>query len=440
MRSINRELENWWMPFTANAAFKASAQPRMIEAARDIYYYTDDGRELIDGMCGLMSAPCGHGRPEIAAAVAKQLEKMSYSVPFQVGHSLGFELARRLSEFAPKELPYSFFTNSGSESADTAMKIALAYHRKRGEGHRTRFVGRERGYHGVNFGGMSLGGIQANRDAFGQGLPGVVHLRHTWLEEHRYSMGQPVTGKELADDLARLCALVGGHNIAACFVEPVAGSTGVLVPPVGYLDRLRDICNRFGILLVFDEVITGFGRVGANFAAQRFGVVPDMMTVAKGITNSAVPMGAVLVNTDIYETLGERGEAAGVELFHGYTYSAHPVACAAALAVLDIMRKERLVDRARALEPHFQKAVHLLGSLPLVTDVRGIGLMAGLDLSPLDVAGARGLDVLQKLYDAGVMAKMTGDTLLLGPALTIAEPHIDTLVERIGNVLAGYVD
>lgn len=429
-------LANWWMPFTANTAFKSSPNPRMVERSKGVYYYTEGGRELIDGMCGLMSAPCGHSRPEIAEAVARQLKRLSYSVPFNVGHPAAFELAERLASFAPKGMPYSFFVNSGSEAADTAMKIALAWHRKRGEGHRNRFVSRERAYHGVNFGGMAIGGIQPNRDAYGVGLPGVVHMRHTWLEENRFTVGQPETGKALAEDLARFCALIGGHNIAACFVEPVAGSTGVLVPPVGYLQRLREICDQHGILLVFDEVITGFGRVGENFAAQRFGVTPDMMTVAKGITNSSIPMGAVLVSERIYDDLTEKGNHQGIELFHGYTYSAHPVACAAALAVLDIFEREQLVQRSRELEATLQKSAHLLATLPVVTDVRGIGMMAGIDLAPLEMPGARGLDVLQKLYEAGVMVKMTGDTLLLGPALTINSATLETMFSRIGNVLS----
>lgn len=430
-------LDHWWMPFTANSAFKASAHPRIIVRSKDIYCYTEDGRELIDGMCGLISAPCGHSRPEIAKAVGDQLGRMSYAMPFQNGHRLGFELAERLTHYAPEGLTRCFFTNSGSESIDSAMKIALAWHRKRGDGHRVRFVSRERAYHGVNFGGMSLGGIQANRDAFGVGLPGVVHMRHTWLEANRFSVGQPLDGKELADDLSRLCALVGGQNIAACFVEPVAGSTGVLVPPVGYLERLRAICDEHGILLVFDEVITGFGRLGENFGAQRLGVAPDMMTIAKGITNSSVPMGAVMVSEKIYAELTDAGKHKGVELFHGYTYSAHPVACAAALATLDIFDKEQLVQRSRTLEPGFQKAVYALGGLPVVTDVRGLGMMAGIDLSPSGAAGARGLDVIQKLYDAGVLVKFTGDTMLLGPALTIEPAMVDTLVSRIGDVLSG---
>jgi beta-alanine--pyruvate transaminase len=424
------------MPFTANSAFKHSAQPRIIGRSAGIFYYAEDGRELIDGMCGLMSSPCGHSRPEIARAVARQLEQMSYVSPFQNGHRLGFALAERLAALAPAGLSYCFFTNSGSESVDTAMKIALAWHRKRGDGHRTRFVSRERGYHGVNFGGMALGGIQVNRDVFGPGLPGVVHMRHTWLEENRFSHGQPPHGKELAEDLARLCAQVGGHNIAACFLEPVAGSTGVLVPPAGYLERVREICDEHGILLVFDEVITGFGRLGENFGAQRFGVTPDMMTIAKGLTNGSVPMGAVMVSDRIYEVLTDDSTHGGVELFHGYTYSAHPVACAAAMATLDIFEQEQLVARARALEAGFQQAVHTLDGLPVVTDVRGLGMMAGIDLAPLAKPGARGLAVIQTLYDAGVMVKFTGDTMLIGPALTIEPDDIERLVSRIGDVLA----
>jgi len=429
-------LDNWWMPFTANSAFKASPSPRMVVRSSGVHYYSEDGREIVDAMGGLMSTPCGHSRPEIAAAVAKQLGELAFVVPFNVGHPAAFELAERLATIAPAGLKYSFFVNSGSEAADSAMKIALAYHHKRGESNRTRFVSRERAYHGVNFGGMAIGGIQPNRDAYGIGLPGVVHMRHTWSEENRFTLGQPAAGAELAEDLTRFCTLLGGHNIAACIVEPVAGSTGVLVPPVGYLQRLREICDQQGILLIFDEVITGFGRVGENFAAQRFGVVPDMMTIAKGLTNSAIPMGAVLVSEKIYNVLTDEKRHKGIELFHGYTYSGHPAACAAALAVLDIFERDQLVQRARDAEPILQNAVHALGELEVVTDVRGIGMMAGVDLQPLDTPGARGLQVLQKLYDAGVMVKMTGDTILLGPALVMEPETIKLMVSRIGNVLS----
>ncbi len=430
-------LEHWWMPFTANSEFRRARKPRLIAGAYDTHYVTDDGRELIDGMCGLMCSPCGHSRPEIARAVAQQLEQMSYTPAFQVGHRLGFELSGRLVAMAPPGLTQVFYGNSGSEAVETALKIALAYHRKRGEAHRTRLVGRERGYHGVNFGGMSVGGILANREAFGPGLPGVVHLSHTWHPQHRFSGGQPKTmGREMADELEIICRKIGGHNIAACIVEPVAGSTGVLVPPLGYLERLREICDKHGILLIFDEVITGFGRLSANFASQRFGVTPDLLVLAKGISNGAIPMGAVMVAGHIYETLSDQGRASGIELFHGYTYSAHPAACAAALATLEIFERERLVERAGSLEEPFQHAARSLCTLPVVTDVRGLGMMAGVDLKPLKEPGKRGLSTLQALYDAGVLVKFTADTMLLGPALVIEPDEISVLFERIGNVLA----
>lgn len=435
--SSQPSLNHWWMPFTANSEFRRAQRPRLISAASGTHYVADDGRELIDGMCGLMCSPCGHSRPEIARAVAQQLEHMSYVPAFQVGHRLGFELSERLVAMAPAGLTQVFYGNSGSEAVETALKIALAYHRKRGEAQRTRLVGRERGYHGVNFGGMSVGGILANRDAFGQGLPGVVHLSHTWHPQHRFSDGQPKTmGREMADELEAICRKIGGHNIAACIVEPVAGSTGVLVPPVGYLERLREICNEHGILLIFDEVITGFGRLAAPFASQRFQVTPDLLVLAKGISNGAIPMGAVMVAERIYETLSDQGQASGIELFHGYTYSAHPAACAAALATLDIFDRECLIERAHGLEEQFQSAARSLRSLPVVTDVRGLGMMAGVDLEPLMESGKRGLATLQALYDAGVLVKFTADTMLIGPALVIEPNEITLLFERIGNVLA----
>lgn len=433
-----QELEHWWMPFTANSKFKRASQPRMIVGAEGVYYTTSDGRRIIDGMSGLMCSPLGHGRPEVADAIAEQSRKLSYMPPFHHGHPLAFEAANKLRGLLPDGLGHIFFTNSGSESTETALKIALAYHRARGEGHRVRLVGRERAYHGVNFGGMSVGGIQANRDAFGIGLPGVVHIRHTWLAENQLTKGMPQHGVELADDLERFCQTLGGQNIAACIVEPVAGSTGCLVPPEGYLQRLREICDRHGILLIFDEVITGFGRLGANFAAQRFGVTPDILCMAKGINNAAIPMGAVAVKSEIYDTLTEGGNRQGIELFHGYTYSAHPVACAAMMATLNIFESENIVQRARDLEPYFLDAVFSLQNLSSVQDIRGIGMMAAVDLKPGATPGAQGLKAVQDFYDAGIMLKMTGDTALIGPALIIEKHEIDTLIQRIRGVLETY--
>jgi beta-alanine--pyruvate transaminase len=426
-------LAHHWMPFTANSAFRA--HPRLVVRGQGIRYETDDGRTVLDAMCGLMCSPAGHGRPEIAEAVGRQALELSYVAPFQHAHPAAFELAERLCRLTPDGLDHVFFTNSGSESVETALKMALLYHHRRGEAQRTRFVGRERGYHGVNFGGMSVGGIGANRDGFGPGLPGVVHLRHTLLPDVRFHRGQPPHGAELADDLQRFCDHLGGQNIAACIVEPVAGSTGVLVPPVGYLERLREICDAHGILLIFDEVITGFGRLARNFGGQRFGVTPDLITTAKGLTNGALPMGAVVASDRVHEAITEGGRRQGIEFYHGYTYSAHPVACAAGLAALEIFERDGLVDRARKLEDHFLDAVFSLGELPVVTDVRGIGMMAAVDVAPLDRPGARGLRLIQELWDAGVLVKFTGDTFLVGPALVIEPAEIDEIVSRVRAVL-----
>ncbi len=429
-------LENWWMPFTANTAFRSS--PRMVVGARGTHYIAQDGREILDALCGLVCSPAGHGRPEIAEAIHRVANELSYMPPFQHGHPIGFETAERLVRMTPEGLDHVFFTNSGSESTETALKIALLYHRRRGEGHRQFLVGRERAYHGVNFGAMSVGGIPANRDGFGSGLPGVVHLRHTWLPENRFTKGEPAHGVELAEDLERFCWSLGGQNIAACIVEPVAGSTGVLVPPRGYLERLRAICDAHGILLIFDEVITGFGRLSTNFGAQRFDVRPDIMCTAKGLTNGVVPMGAVVAAEHVYDAITEGGTRAGIELFHGYTCSAHPVACAAALASMEIFEREGLVERAQKLEDYFLDAIFSLQDLPVVTDVRGHGIMAAVDLAPDGAPGTRGLRALQEFWDAGVMVKFTADSFLVGPALVIERHEIDEIVRRIRGVLERY--
>jgi beta-alanine--pyruvate transaminase len=431
------KLEHHWLPFTANRAFKRS--PRMLVRSAGMRFETAEGHELIDGVSGLFCAPAGQSRPEIASAVGEQLARLSYSMAFQHGHPGSFALAERLAQLLPGDLDHIFFTNSGSESVDTALKIALLYHHLRGEGQRVRLVGRERGYHGVNFGGISVGGMAANRAGFGPGLPGVCHLRHTWLPENRFSRGEPEHGgSDLADDLERLCALHGGHTIAACIVEPVAGSTGCLVPPRGYLARLREICDRHGILLIFDEVICGFGRLGAPFAADRFGVQPDLVTLAKALTNGAVPMGAVAAREPIYQSVVHAAAPEGIELFHGYTYSAHPAACAAGLAALDLYAKEGLFERAAALEERFLELAFSLGELPVVTDVRGIGLLAGLDLAPEGAAGRRGARAIRDFFEAGVLVKVTGDAVLLAPAF-VAEPRdLEQIVERLGSVLRRY--
>src|SRR5438046_2144010 len=382
------QLESFWMPFTANRQFKA--EPRLFASAEGMHYTTVDGRKVIDGSAGLWCVNAGHGRRQIAAAVERQLMNLDFAPSFNMGHPLAFDFAERLAEIAPKGLDRIFFTNSGSESVDTALKIALAYHRAAGQATRTRLIGRERGYHGVGFGGMSVGGMVANRRAFATHLPGVDHIRHTHdLARNAFSKGQPEHGAELADDLERLVALHGAETIAAVIVEPVPGSTAVLPPPKGYLKRLRELCTKHGILLIFDEVITGFGRLGAPFAADYFGVTPDMMTVAKGITNASVPMGAVFVRRGIYETVVNATEQ-GIEFFHGYTYSAHPVACAAGIATLEIYQKEGLLTRGAALTDYWQDAMHSLRGLPNVIEIRAIGLVAGIELSLRpDAAGAR---------------------------------------------------
>jgi beta-alanine--pyruvate transaminase len=427
-------LESYWVPFTSNRSFKK--EPRLLARAEGMYFWNVDGERILDGCSGLFCCALGHGRHEIGAAIARQYAELDYGPAFQYSHPGAFELASQLAAVTPGDLNRFFFVGSGSESVDTAMKIALRYHRSRGEGQRQRFVGRERGYHGVNFGGLSLGGLVKNRESFGAGLPGVVHLRHTWLEENRFAPGQPERGAELADDLQRLIDLYGGDTIAACFVEPIAGSTGILVPPRGYLERLREICDRTGILLVFDEVITGFGRTGHAFGAQAFGVLPDLMTLAKALTNGAVPMGAVAVREEIYECVTSSAAEGEIELFHGYTYSAHPLACAAAIATQTIYRDEGIFERAAALAPYFQEQVFALRDLGIVRDIRGYGMLAGLDLELDDRAGKRGFAALQRLFAAGLVVRVTGDTLILAPALIAEREHVDQICEIVRRVLA----
>jgi beta-alanine--pyruvate transaminase len=429
-------LDAFWMPFTANRQFKAA--PRLLARAEGMHYWTPDGRRILDGVAGLWCVNAGHGRREITAAVSRQIGEMDYAPPFQMGHPLAFDLANEIVRIGPAGLDHVFFTNSGSESVDTALKIALAYHRVRGEGTRTRLIGRERGYHGVGFGGISVGGMVNNRKFFGAMLPGVDHLPHTHsLENNAYSRGLPPWGAHLADELERLVALHDASNIAAVIVEPVAGSTGVLLPPQGYLRRLRDICTKHGILLVFDEVITGFGRCGSPFASQEFGVVPDMITCAKGLTNGSVPMGAVLVRKEIYEAFMS-GPPQAIEFFHGYTYSAHPVACAAGLAALGVYEREGLLTRAREMAPYWEQAVHSLKGLPNVIDLRNYGLIAGIELEP--IAGrptARAYDVFLRCFERGVLVRTTGDIIALSPPLVIERSHVDEIFGTLAEVLAG---
>jgi beta-alanine--pyruvate transaminase len=433
MRDLS--LDHFWLPFTPNREFKR--EPRLFARAEGVHYFTPDGRRVLDGCSGLFCTPLGHGRREIADAVHAQLLELDYTPTFTRAHPKAFALATRVTEFTPPGLDRVFFTNSGSEAVDTAMKIALAYHRARCEGQRTMFVSRERAYHGVNMGGVALSGLVRNRESFGTGVPGVVHMRHTLLPENRFARSLPEKGGELADDLARLGALHGFENVAAVFIEPIAGSTGCLPPPRGYLERVRELCDAHGILLVFDEVITGWGRTGQPFAAQTFGVTPDLITMAKAITNGAQPMGAVAVKREIHDAIVERGPLHAPELFHGYTYSAHPAACAAALATLALYDAERSFEHARALAPYFQERVFSLCDLPAVADVRGYGLLAGVDVRAKDGApGFAGNEAQKRLFDAGLQVKATGDALLLAPAFVYTRAQVDELVGTLRDVLA----
>lgn len=428
------DLEAFWMPFTANRQFKTN--PRLLARAAGMHYWTDDGRKILDGVSGLWCVNAGHGRKEITDAVSKQLATMEYAPPFQMGHPSGFELASRLVKLAPGDLDHVFFTNSGSEAVDTALKIAIAYHRIRGEAARQRLIGREKGYHGVGFGGTSVGGMVNNRKFFGTLLPGVDHLRHTHdLEHNAFSCGVPEWGAHLADDLERLVALHDSSTIAAVIVEPVAGSAGVLLPPKGYLQRLRSICDKHGILLIFDEVITGFGRLGAPFGAQYFDVMPDMITAAKALTNGAIPMGAVFVRKHVYDAF-MKGPENAIELFHGYTYSAHPAACAAGLAVQDIYQREGLLTRASSLSKTWEEAVHSLRGLPRVIDIRNLGLVAGIELeSRCGAPGARAYEIFVKAFEKGILIRTTGDTVALSPPLIIEPAQIDQLVTTLAELI-----
>jgi beta-alanine--pyruvate transaminase len=422
------------MPFTANRQFKKA--PRQFVRAEGMHYWTDDGRQVLDGVAGLWCVNAGHARPKIVQAIAAQAAEMDFAPPFQMAHPKAFELAERVAQLAPEGLNKVFFTNSGSESVETALKIALAYHRIRGEGQRTRLIGRERGYHGVNFGGISVGGLVANRKMFGAMLGGVDHLRHTHdPARNAYSVGQPVHGADLADDLERLCALHDASTIAAVIVEPVAGSTGVLVPPQGYLQRLREICDRHGILLIFDEVITGFGRTGNPFAAQTFGVTPDLITAAKGLTNGCVPMGAVLAKQGIHDAFMQGPEHL-IEFYHGYTYSGHPLACAAGLATLDTYADEGLLTRAKEMEAYFAQGVHSLKDAPNVVDIRNIGLIGGIELAPRPGApGLRAFDVFLDCFEHGLLIRTTGDTIALSPPLIIERSHIDQIIAMLDRAI-----
>ncbi len=421
------------MPFTANRQFKKA--PRLLARAEGMYYWTVDGRQILDGQAGLWCVNAGHCRPKIVDAVRRQVGEMDFAPTFNMGHPLAFEFAERLAAVAPAGFSRVFFTNSGSESADTALKIALAYHRARGEGQRFRLIGRERGYHGVNFGGMAVGGIPANRKVFGPGLAGVDHIRHTHgVPGNQFSRGQPPNGVELADELERLCAFHDSSTIAAVIVEPVAGSAGVLAPPKGYLERLREICSRHGILLIFDEVITGFGRLGHPFASHRFGVMPDLFTVAKGMTNGTVPMGAVFARDEVYDAFMKGPD--GIELFHGYTYSGHPLGCAAGIATLDTYQEEGLLTRGASLERHFEDCLHSLRSARHVVDLRNCGLMGAVELEPrASRPGARAYEAFLKGFDAGVLVRYTGDTIAFSPPLIIEKAQIERIFDTVRQAL-----
>lgn len=435
MKLENDPLAAFWMPFTANRAFKAS--PRLLSAAQDMHYTSSDGRQILDGTAGLWCVNAGHCRAPIVEAIRKTAGELDYGPTFQLAHPLAFELASRIAALMPQGLDRIFFTNSGSESVDTALKIALAYQRARGEGTRTRLIGRERGYHGVGFGGISVGGIVNNRRQYGTLLTGVDHLPHTHdLAANAFTRGRPQHGAHLADDLERIVALHGAETIAAVIVEPMAGSTGVLIPPLGYLERLREICTRHGIVLIFDEVITAFGRLGGATAAQVLGVTPDIITMAKGLTNAAVPMGAVAVNRAIHDTVVEGGPD-GIELFHGYTYSGHPLAAAAGIATLDLYRDEGLFERAADLSGYWEQAVHSLKGKRHVIDVRNIGIVGGIELEPRPGApGKRAMELFHKCFDNGLLIRVTGDIIALSPPLILEQAHIDEMVGRIADLVA----
>jgi beta-alanine--pyruvate transaminase len=431
----HEDLDSYWMPFTANRQFKSS--PRLFVKAEAMYYWTADGRKVLDGFAGLWCCNAGHCRKPITEAIQKQAATMDYAPAFQMGHPLAFELANRIVDLTPGQLDHVFFCNSGSEAVDTALKIALGYQRLRGEGTRTRFIGRERGYHGVGFGGISVGGIVANRKMFGTMLTGVDHLPHTLsVEKNAYTKGQPEWGAHLADELERLVALHDASTIAAVIVEPIAGSTGVIIPPKGYLQRLREITKKHGIVLIFDEVITAFGRVGANFAADVYGVEPDLITFAKGVTSGTVPMGGVIVSKDIYQTY-MTGPPSAIEIFHGYTYSAHPLACAAGVATLQLYKDEDLFARAAKMAPKFEAALHSLKGAKHVIDVRNQGLVGGVELAPrVGAPGARGFETYLKCYEKNVLVRSTGDIMAFAPALIVEESQIDQIVQTVRDALA----
>ena len=429
------KLDHYWMPFTDNRRFRA--KPRLVAAAKDMYYTTAEGKQVLDGLATLWCVNAGHCRPRIIEAIRAQAGELDFASSFSLGHPLPFRLAERIAAIAPKEMSQVFFTNSGSEAVDTALKMAVAYHRLRGEGTRTRFIGRERSYHGVNIGGMSVGGVPTNRKAYAGTLLGNVdHLRHTQLAENAFSKGQPARGADLADELEqRLIPLHDASNIAAVIVDPVQASGGVLIPPQGYLQRLREICTRHGILLIFDEVITGYGRLGTPFAAQHFGIQPDLMTFAKGVTSGAVPLGGVIASDAVHRAFME-AKGGGIEFFHGYTYSGHPLACAAGIATLETYEQEKLFENSRQLSGYFEQGVHALQGLPSVIDCRNLGLIGAVELAPRPGApGERGYEAFEKCWDRGVYVRPIGDALAFCPPLIAEKKHLDQMFETVAEVL-----
>ena len=434
---IPNSLNEHWMPFTSNRDFKES--PRLIVEAKGVYLKNHQGQTQIDASSGLFCNPLGHGREEIINAITNQLKKLDYAQPFQQGFGGSFELATKISKHTPGNLNRIFYTICGSTAVETAIKIAVAYHKARGEGHRFRFVGRERGYHGMNIGATSVGGMINNVKTFANVLmPGVLHMRHTHLPEHKFVSGQPETGAEMAEDLERICTNFGSENIAACIVEPIAGSTGTLVPPKGYLQRLREICDKHGILLVFDEVITGWGRTGSPFASQEYGVTPDIITMAKATTNGIRPLGAVACKEEIYDTVMDGSPKGTIELFHGYTYSGIPVSVAAGLAVQDIFEKDDIFNRAKNLSPYFQEGLMSLKDIDVVDNIRGYGMMGGIDIKMHKKPGAAGFTCFKHCYDAGVNFKATGDCLIIAPMFICEKKHIDEIIEKLRTGITNY--
>jgi len=434
---IPNSLREHWMPFTSNKDFKEN--PRLITEAKGVYQKNHHGKTLIDASSGLFCNPLGHGRKEIISAITKQLEQLDYCQPFQQGFGGSFELATRIAKHTPGDLNRIFYTICGSSAVESAIKIVIAYHKAKGNGHRFRFVGRERAYHGMNIGATSVGGMINNVKTFASILiPGVVHMRHTHLPEHKFIKGQPETGAELANDLERIATNFGAENIAACIVEPMAGSTGALIPPKGYLNRLREICDKHGILLIFDEVITGWGRMGSAFAAQEFGVTPDIITMAKATTNGIVPMGAVAVKEEIYDTVMEASSKGTVELFHGYTYSGIPISVAAALAVQDIFEKEDIFNRAKDMSSYFLDGLFSLKDIDVVDNIRGYGMMGGIDIKLNIKPGKAGFECFKACYQAGVNFKATGDVLIIAPMFISEKKHIDEIIDKLRTGITNY--